>query len=140
LSSHRYDIILRADRDQYELVRCEGPGIQPGSACSILMSLPLSLSGGRSASRTDEKDGRRRDDKGDTEEKVELRRQPAAIEERAARERREYGSEAADADRPPHARGAHRGRVERRPDGVETHHRRVRDDAEQQRRPESDVQ
>jgi hypothetical protein len=44
----------------------------------------LGLSSCTSASRTDEKDGDRRDDKGCAEEEVKLRRQPAAIKQRAA--------------------------------------------------------
>src|SRR5580704_15427252 len=85
---------------------------------------------GFSACRTDEKYGDRRDDEGCAEEEVKLRRQPAVIEQRAACERREYCSKAADADRPPHAGGSHGSGVERRPDGIEAGHRRVRDDAE----------
>src|SRR6266404_222826 len=91
----------------------------------------LGLCSCTSASRTDEKDGDRRDDKGCAEEEVKLCRQPAAIKQRAARERRKYCSKAADADRPPHAGGSHRSRIERWPDGIEARHRRVRDDAEQ---------
>src|SRR5580658_7425284 len=83
------------------------------------------------ASRTDKKDGDRGHEKGRAEEEVKLRRQPAAIEQRAARERRKYSSKAADADRPPHAGGAHRCRIERRPDGIQARHRRVCDDTEQ---------
>ena len=98
------------------------------------------LNGGTSASRTDEKDGERGDDKGRAEKEVKLRRQPAAIQQRAARERRKDCSEAADADRPPHAGGTHCSRIEWWSDGIEPRHRRVRDDAEQQRRPERDVQ
>jgi hypothetical protein len=94
----------------------------------------------RSAGGTDEEDGDRRDDKGRAEEVVKLRRQPAAIEQGAARKRRKYRAKAADADRPPHAGGSHRSRIQRWPDGIEARHRRVRDDAEQQRRPERDVQ
>src|ERR1700722_777601 len=83
------------------------------------------------ARRTDDKDGDGRDHKGCAEKEVKLRWQPAAIKQRAARERREYCSKAADADRPPHAGGSYCSRVERWPDGLPARHRRVRDDAEQ---------
>jgi len=83
------------------------------------------------AIRTDEKDGGCRDDKGRAEEEVKLRRQPAAIQQRAARQRRKYCSKAANADGLTHAGGSHCGRIKWSANGIEASHRRIRDNAEQ---------
>jgi hypothetical protein len=72
------------------------------------MRLRARLTNGGNSRWTDEKDGDRRDGKGCAKEEVKPRWQPTAVEQGAARERRQYCAKPADADGPSHAGGSHR--------------------------------